>query len=426
MELFDLGAVAVLLAALGGAWWIIRVAERRGVDLTGLEALAAGIAAGPYGLKVVTQQSLTDLGPAMSFAFGALGLMIGLRLSLDDIRERPKQSMRISVILCVVTGLVVWLGAQALLEWLFGVGDTGAAAAVLATAAVFSTPNTVDAVVRRHGASGPVTRLLRGVSELSEVIGIFAFGLVVCIFHDPAAIADGRVLVAVEWAGIAIVLGVTVGLLFAWFLGPEPGPGLTVAILGMVLFQSGAAHALQLSPLMVGMVSGAVLANASPASKSLRETLQTLEKPLLGVVIFFAATAWRVPPVGAWMLVCGYVMLRLVGRWMGGGAAHYSCSRGELDPPVARLGISLLGQGGLVVAVALGAWQIFDDALSGTVLTCIVVGAFLNEMPSWWLVRNLLVDSAEVPLHEAQKHTEAHGDRQAESGGEPPVEEITP
>ncbi len=403
MDLFDFGAIATLLMALGGAWLVARFAARHGVDVTGIEALVLGIAAGPYGQEVVTEAALADLNPAASFALGALGLGVGLRLRIDDFTQRPAESLRITVILALTTLTVVGIAVYALLLLVVGGnnpdGVIAAAAAVLTAAALLAAPGAVERVAAHHNASGGVTDLLSHVARYSEVLGVVVFGLLLCVLHvGETSVAGGRPLVPMEWAVLAIVAGAVVGLLFAFFLGraDETSDALAVTILGMVLFASGIAYSLNLSPLMVCLVVGLVAANSSPAHAELREAMAAIERPLLAVVVFFAAVAWRVPPAAAWALVAAYIAARLAARWLGGHLAAYSCATAT-DRPITRVGLTLLGQGGLAVAIALNAWQVYNDALTSTVLTCLLVAALVNSLPSLRLIRNTLIDAGELP-----------------------------
>lgn len=401
MDLFDFSAVVWLAGGLIVAWAVARLAARRGAAVAGFEAVVLGLIAGPYGQDVLNEAALAALSPAASFALGALGLGAGLRLRIDDFRARERGALRISVLVAVVTVAFVGTTAWALLEGTASASAVGAAVAVLTAAALLAAPRSVEAVIERHGSSGRLTGLVQAAARYSEVLGVVAFGLLLCVFHvGETSVAGGRPLVAVEWFALAVLAGVIVGLLFSWYLGRDAEEPLAVTLLGMVLFASGVATALNLSPLMVCLLVGAVVANTSPASDALSRAVRGIEGPMLAVVVFFAAGAWRVPPMAAWVLVTAYLGARAGARWVGGRLATMASSDEE-STSLDGVSASLLGQGGLVVAIALNAWQVYDDALASTVLTCLLVGGFINEIPSRWLVRRALVDAGEVPLREA-------------------------
>jgi hypothetical protein len=293
--------------------------------------------------------------------------------------------------------------SERLFTWscrVFDEGNVLAATGVFTAAAVLAAPTVIDSIVERHSATGTVTSLIQNVAELSEVFGVLVFGIVVAAFHvGPTAIGGGRPLVPVEWVVLAIAIGVIVGLLFAWFLGTSTAANeaLTLSLFAMVLVAAGMATAFHFSPLLVCLVCGATVVNASPSSTALRKLAGHVWRPLLGIVIFFAACAWRAPPVVAWVVLPTYLIVRLGARWFGGGLAGLTTGEGR-DRPARRVGLSLTAQGGLVVAMALNAWLVYQDALSSTVLSCLLVAGLINEMPGPWIVRNTLIDSGEISL----------------------------
>jgi hypothetical protein len=163
----------------------------------------------------------------------------------------------------------------------------------------------------------------------------------------------------------------------------------------MVLFASGFAHALQLSPLLVCTVAGAAVANASPAWGELSNSLNAISRPVTTVILFIAAAIWQFPPVGIWILVMGYVLARLLARHMASSFAAMAVSDDD-ERPVHRVGVSLIAQGGLVVAIALNTWQVFDPETSAIVLTCLLVAGLINELPGVLVVRAVLDDAGEL------------------------------
>lgn len=403
MDLLHATTIGWLVLALGVSWGVGRLLTRRGFDVVGLEALALGLVLGPYGEQIMTAEVLAELSPALSFALGALGLSLGMRLRIDDLRARPTGALRVAVILALVTAVIVGVSLFALLDLWFPDAEVAPAALVLTAAALLATPTAIDRAVARHQASGPLTRLLREVASLSEVLGVLAFGLVLCVYHvGDASIGGGRPLVPMEWAAVGLGAGAVAGLLFGYSLGDgrtEPSEDvLGITLLGMVLFTAGVAYSLNLSPLLLCLAMGAAATHATRAGDAIRSFVRPLEAPLIAVVVFFAASAWRMPDGWEpWALVVAYLAIRAVARVIGGRVAAMSLAPDDRDGPVARSGGALVGQGALVVAIAVNAWQVYDDALTTTVLTCLLLGGFLNEIPSQRAVRNALIDADEVP-----------------------------
>jgi hypothetical protein len=403
----DLRPFLLLIVGLIGTWLLVRWLARRSVDATGLEAAVVGVLAGPFAQDLVSASMLRELSPVISFAIGALGLRVGLRLRVDTIRNRPDDTFRITLIIAMVTALLVGSAVYGLLYWNFDAGNVGAATGILTAAALLAAPSIVEELAKRHGASGQITSLVHQVAILSEVLAILALGVVLSVFHvGPDSIGTSRPLVAVEWLALAIAVGVLTGLLFAWFLGTAERAEnpLVVTLFAMVLVATGIAYTLSLSPLFVCLVCGITVANSSPVSPLIEDVAVGMWKPLLAILVFVAACAWRPPPFVTWVLIPTVIIMRLGGRWIGGVCARIACSS-ERDRPTERIGVSLLGQGGIVIAMAVSTWQVYNDAISSTVLTCLLLVGLLNELPSVWVIETTLIDVGDYPAEPPKSDT---------------------
>ncbi len=402
----DGARVAALLGLLAVAWGLSRWFGRRGLDTTGLEALLVGMALGPLGLLGPAGEghdsfrALVDpLGGLISLALGGLGLRAGLGLSLDALRARPRQSVRITNGLAWTTAAAVGAAIYGTLWGLgWSPGDAALTAALLGSIAVLTSPRAVEAVAAARETRGPLTALAAHVARYTEAFAVVLAGLVMIALHRGDAALAGRTLVAAEWGLITVVAGVGLGLVFTWFLGrrAHTEDAIAVTLLGLVLMASGLALALNTSALFVALLAGATLANTSPSLPALEDTTSRLARPLGTLVIFFAALVWRWPTGTLWWLVPVFVLARLAGRWLGGAAA--SLAGGERPAPGARLGTALSGMGPLAVALGVNAWQIYGDRgeVAGGILTCAIVGGLVTALPGRWLLGNLLADAGEA------------------------------
>ncbi|PKN56238.1 MAG: hypothetical protein CVU56_17085 [Deltaproteobacteria bacterium HGW-Deltaproteobacteria-14] len=405
MDFVDVQRSLALLLALVVAVLVRRVAVRRGAEAVGLEALVAGLLLGPIGLFAGPTGNpidalLHELSPLMSFAIGAVGLTAGLHLRVAALRARPRESVRITNIVALVTGALV---ALAMYGALYIIRDPeGAlveAAAILAAASLLAAPHAVAVLRQRDRAAGPVSDLLEHVAGYSQVYGVIVFGLATAMLHVGDTSLAGRTLVPVEWAVVNVGAGVIVGLLFSWFLGArlQSADALAVTFLGMILFGAGLSLSLNLSPLLTCLAIGATVVNTSPAHAGLASVAARIQGAVFVVLVFFTAAVWRWPEPILWILVPAFILARLFGRWVGGQLAAFACpSRAERS--IRSVGTSLLGMSAITLAVALSTWQLHGAASDVThvVVTCLVVGGLANELPGRRLVRNVLIDAGEV------------------------------
>src|SRR5690606_13205256 len=125
---------------------------------------------------------------------------------------------------------------------------------------------------------------------------------------------------------------------------------LFVALLGIVVFASGMASYLNLSPIFINFVVGVLLAQRRHTGRMALEKLQSIEKPAYVVLFIFAGMAWSSPSGLGWLLVPIYLALRVGGKALGGWLTYHNSARP--DRYVRGVGLALVAQGGLAMAMA--------------------------------------------------------------------------
>jgi urea transporter len=246
-------------------------------------------------------------------------------------------------------------------------------------------------VEKRYTIVGELVPLLRRAARLGDVLAIFVFGLLFCIFHARAEDAP-LVLTPTEWTVVAIVLGGALGVLFRTFLaGDESENGRFLALVGIITFASGAAWFLSLSGFLVNLVLGAVLMNTARAGKQIRATLERTEVPMHLVLLVFAGALWQPPPLWATVAAgCGFIALRLFGKRLGAALAGWGHPiRGDLHR-------GLMGHGVVTVAMAISFRLVYDGAAVDIAYTVILASVVLHHLAAPRALRALLVDAGEL------------------------------
>lgn len=404
--------IAILAIGYLSAHYLIGRLQTRYFFASGVEYILLGLLVGPQVTGVLTGKVVEQLMPAMSLALGSLGLIAGLQIRFRDLFEVKGDFWRVAFLELLSTILLVG-GSFALIFWyLLSGGMTGAdrvvavatGALVLATTAVVSNESMARLVIDHYrGAFGRHGQLLIFASRFDAVIGVVIFGLIFCLFHTGET-SGIRPLTRAEWVAVSLGFGVVLGVLFYLFLGGERNKErLLLALIGIVIFSSGTAYYLRLSPLFINLVLGVMLANTSRIRGELLEVLSAIEKPLYVVLLVFAGAAWQVELSERWMAVLGatalYLILRFAGKWLGGWLATRSAGdaeEGERRPIAGHIGRGMLAQGGLAVAMVINYEQVYHNRLSGIVVTCVLVSVLLNEILSPALTRGVLVSAGEI------------------------------
>ncbi|MFB6263827.1 MAG: hypothetical protein ABEL76_09430 [Bradymonadaceae bacterium] len=364
---------------------------------------------------------LDQLRPVLVLGTGSLGLMWGLRLTASQMRNLKAAIFPSLVISTVTFGAIAVLPGFGLLL-LYGPGPVRDLAPLFLTAAAIgmvASDKPIRSLVSFLDAQGRAPRVASRVSRVCSTLAIVTFGLVFC-FYNPSDLLGGGGIEWLYWLGVHLVVGGALGAIFGAFLRREFSDEKTLTVLiGMVVFSSGFASRLHLSPLFVNFVLGLVLANSCRRAADVSERLESIEHPIYIVLAIFAGAQLEFSAPG-WLyaMAAPYLLLRLAGRWIGGLLAPMGTSgAGATLPQVGRM---LLAPGALSVAMALDFLMLSGDSVQlvdfpsavpgfyGGLIAAIVVSEILAHVTT----RNWLIDAADV----SPRPTDSHDRRPA--GGE--------
>lgn len=402
-EAIVVGLIAVVGLAYLGARFVVGRLQKRFLVMAGVEYVVLGVLLGeqmPYDIPAFS--SLDELLPIVALAVGWVGLLRGMELSIEHLRkDRPTGATQIVVVQSLVAGgLTSGLAYLAFSQPWFGTGvvlprQAWMAAGVMGCAAAAGSVGPIELLRRRYRLEGELTGQIRRMAAMSDLIAIFVFGLLFCVFHEhdegvPATLSW------FEWAGVSLLLGGVLGVFFRPFLGDDDSEnGRFLAMVGVIVLASGAAYFLDLSPLFVNLVLGVVLVNTAKAGPQIRETLESTKAPMAIVLFVFAGALWRPPDLSATeiVLVCLlYVILRIVGKWIGTGLAAW---RTSMRKDTYR---GLLAHGTVSVAMAVSLRLVYDepDPAIDLAYTAILSSVVVNDLIAPRVLRGLLVDTGDL------------------------------
>lgn len=394
-------AILQLLAILGlgylGTHYLAERVRARFHVVTGIEFIVLGVLVGPYATDLMQPEVLAQLGPVISLAIGAVGLILGLELRFANMLKERRESLEMSFFGVLTTSLLVG-GASAV--WVVAtvprigvVASLPAAMAIGAIAAV-SAPRVISTVAQELVGESRLAKMLEDSTRFDQIFATILFGLVFCVFHVGET-AGIRALTPTEWFAASLGFGLVLGVLFFLFLGRESDPQrLLLALIGIILFSSGSAYYLNLSPLFINLVLGAMLANTSRHADALRDVMASMERPLTVVILVLAGAAW---PLGslASPVVLGLVAIglfgRLLGKVLGGGLTfRYGDPRPYHTP---LMGLGTLAQGGLAIAMAFNFRQVYSGIFADGLFSAVLVSVLVWEVLAPGRVERTLIDS---------------------------------
>jgi Kef-type K+ transport system membrane component KefB len=429
----DLYSVLILLAIIGAAYIIThllleRVAERFGF-VTGAEYIVLGALLGPV-LGVLDLDTLSALTPVSVLGTGSLGLLAGLNLNFRNFSALQTRAFKSGVIIALGTFVAV-VGAPTLLALYFkapgGVGELMPIFLCTGAVAIVVNAGPMRAMAAFLGAEGRATEFGVQVARFCSSVGIIAFGLIFCLYNETSVPFPVEApFVWLTWLGIHLLLGIILGLVFATFLGRDfSDDKLITVFMGMVIFTSGFAYFLHLSPIFVNFILGVVLINVGRHVEHVQNRLIAIRRPLYIILFFFAGAGWalQAEPVWGYFLVLVYLGLRFAGRLIGSMAATRAISIQSYGAGMSR---ALQGSGALSVAMLLDFNQVFGTLeYVGLMYNGLLIAIVLSEIFSYPMTRSWLIDVADVvsPERRAGANSSTTG---ASTAGAPGANASTP
>jgi len=394
--------VLILLSVVVVAYFVThifleRLQKRFGVT-TGVEYIILGAFVGPI-LGFMDENTLAGFTPAMVLGTGSLGLLAGMHLNVRQFGREDHEGVRIALWISVVTLTAVALlpiGAlyffsttQNLLRWMPGLLCIGSIALV-------ADPRPLQGLLDFLSTRGDSSDMAVRVAHLCSSFAVVNFGLVFCMFEHTSFLGP-REYGMIEWFVIHLLLGGSLGLLFRTFLRSEGGDErILTVVIGMVIFTSGIAYYLRLSPIFVNFILGFVLINTSEEATLVERRLASIERPLYIVLFFFAGSLMNFSaPWWAYTIVVPYVILRSTGRLTGGLLAMRTSS---MEPRTPALGRVLFAPGALSVAMLIDFHEVFRNAVTEpAIYNGMITAVIFSEMLSYMRTRSWLIDYTDVP-----------------------------
>lgn len=403
-----LGTLVLLLLALLGARFSFSTERVTGgprlLFRTGIHFLALGFLLGPGGAGLLTEAATAQLVPFLALGLGWVGFHFGLQLDLRSLRRFPLAYHVLGIGQALLTfGLFLgggWLllgpaGLRGEVPFLLVMGAA-------ATAAV-TTPAGIAMVSSNFLVRGNVRDLLFFTASLDAGIGILALEVTYALYRPEVAAAgvDADPVLGVGLVGVAAGLGVLCGILFLWLTRARPAAEeLVLYLLGTCAFAAGAALQWGLSPLFVAVVMGAVVANLDPDRQRIFSVLERWEKPVYLTFLLLAGALLTAPTPGVVALALAYAVLRGLAKT---SAAALLVSTLPMGFPVPRrLGLGLLPQGGISLAMAVSGVLVYTDLemrgvnAESLLFTIIVIGVMLSELTGPWLTVQVLRTAGEI------------------------------
>jgi hypothetical protein len=391
MKLVVVAALVAVIALLGSRISFTRIKLPLGLanlHLIGTEYVLVGLFLGSTFLNLLDTPTLEALFPILGLGLSWIGMLFGVQFELRRLTHIPVTVIAITLLQAIVTMTAVALPFYFLFESLFDYQTEIALIGALSLAAAASdTGQSGIALIARNvpTRARPTLRLLQNISHMDGLVGVIAFGLISCAgsLHNESP--------AYIWIGVSLGLGLAVGLLIAALTATRlNNEEMLLVVIGGVAFGGGLALYLNLSPLLVNLIAGVVVANVgrARARSGIREVLLTGERSIYILFLILVGAGWQIGSFWTVLFVLVYLVSRSLGKLLGG---YFSVSMLPPESGFPRLlGMGLLSHGGIAIAIVVNLHQIHRSELTDLVISIVLIGMLASQLVSPMLTRRLL------------------------------------
>jgi hypothetical protein len=359
--------------------------------LTGLEFIFLGLLLGPLFFNILDEKTCEELAPLTALILGWIGMLFGFQFEYIKLKRFSRLFFGAGLAESLVTLLIVFSVLYLALPHIVSISEYERVviASVLASAAACTAQTGLALFpVRRLGKNQPVIKLLRYISSIDGLIAMLALMPIFVFFPDRETIphlkwlpSNDMVIAAASFVGIVI--------LFNLFLVQRREQSeLALIIIGMVVFISGFTSVLNFSPLVANFFMGVFLVNMTSEKEKIYNTLVSIEKPVYIILLVFIGSVWQINNLWWIIIAAGYCLLRIFGKIVGG--ASVSLMGRQSDNYPVNIGLGLIGQGGLPLAILFDFYLGFEFKLTGPVLSIALLSIIYNDLLSPTLLSRLL------------------------------------
>lgn len=309
--------------------------------------LFAGILAGPYCLKILSQPMIASLGFVDDLALAFIAFAAGSELYLKELRQRLRSiSLITGLQLVTIFGLgsigIYFMAGVIPFMAAFSASQKWAVALLISSILIARSPSSAIATIKELRAKGPFTQTLLGVTVIIDFAVVVCFSLSLSIagtvFHD-ANLDLTFILVVVAELAVACLLGFLLAKSLAALLGATLHSDLRKVLLlllgGGTFWLCHGIHAFILNnwgltfvvePLLPCMIGAFWVANFSRHRQHLASIIHSMGPAVYVAFFTLVGASLNLPVItDVWHLMPVLILLRVVaiffGSYLGGKLA---------------------------------------------------------------------------------------------------------
>ncbi len=341
--------------------------------------IVTGLVFGPQVFNVFSSAVEADLRVVNDLAIGLIALSAGAEMQLSGLRRIARSLLWIVLvkgllILAAVTATVFALAS--FLPFLSGqpTGLVLSVGMILGVLAIGTSPAATIAVITETGAKGRLADTTLGVAVAKDIVMVVLLALAIALARTFSP--DGHGFEVAILGELAIELGLSLlagailgGLIIAYvrFVGAE----LWLFVVGIIFAMTAVAAEFHLEALLVFIVAGFVVQNASTLGHDFVDLVEKVALPIYVVFFSVAGAGLDLLALRSVLLVAlALVTVRLIAIFVGTNVATRLAD--EPEPIRKYAWMSFVAQAGVVIGLSI----IVEDSLPGlgTEIRTLVMG----------------------------------------------------
>lgn len=313
--------------------------------------IISGMLVNSFTTGVVSHEMNRSLHVITELAVGLVALSIGSEISLRKIRTMGWNIFVVTAFQFVVTFSLVTLALRVFRLPL-------PYAMLLAVTACATAPALIVAEVHHLRAYGKFVDYLFGTVVAIDAMCVIIFGITFNLVTNYLDVSAGNTMAAFDsiWEiALSVVLGLAGGIaIHALTIRRKNENEIIIVTLGVIFITTGMALVYHLSPLIMNIVTGSVIANLSVRNHRLFVLFERFTPPIYG--LFFVIAGIEINPgvflnLSIMALALVYLSSRFAGKYAGTWAG---CKAVGAEPEIRdNLGLCMLSQSGVALGFVL-------------------------------------------------------------------------
>ncbi len=356
--------------------------------------IVTGLVFGPQIFNIFSSAVEADLRVVNDLAIGLIALSAGAEMQLSGLKRIARSLLWIVLLkgtLILVSVVAVVFALASFVPFLAGQSPALVLSVgmILGVLAIGTSPAATIAVISETGAKGRLADTTLGVAVAKDIVMVVLLAVGVALARTFSAGGHGFEIGILGELALDLALSLAAGgilgaviIAYIRYVGAE----LWLFVIGIIFAMTAIAHEFHLEALLVFIVAGFVVRNASSLGHDFLHLVEKVALPVYVVFFSVAGAGLDLSSLGSFLLVAlAIVVTRLVAIYVGTAAATRLA--GEPEPIRRYVWLSFVSQAGVVIGLSIivennlpGLGSEIRTLVMGTVAIHLLLGPVLFKM----------------------------------------------